>query len=128
MCTAHPPPLRTDKDDNAAYNARKMRHHRPVQAEILYYPQETTLLNGPTFVIPYSQYWTTNHESSEGNFSGPDHLDFFRLPAANVDERLAQLQDSVDKLQWPLIKSHAVQVPAGSFVVISHNIYHVGLK
>lgn len=31
-----------------------MRHHRPVQAELLYYPQATTLTNGPTYVIPYS--------------------------------------------------------------------------
>ena len=60
-----------------------MRHHRPIQAEVLYYPQETTLENGPTFVIPYSLYWTTNHESSEGNFSGPDHLDFFASASRN---------------------------------------------
>ena len=111
-------------DDNGAYNARKMRHHRHVQAEILYYPQATTLSNGPTNVIPYSSYWTTNHESSEGNFSGPDHLDFFEPAARDPEERVAQLERSVAKLQWPLIKSHAVQVPAGSFVLISHNIYH----
>ena len=51
-----------------------MRHHRPVQLEIFYYPDEVTLDNGPTCVIPYSHYWTTNHEDSSDNFSGPDHL------------------------------------------------------
>jgi hypothetical protein len=79
-------------------------------------PQETTLLNGPTNVIPYSLYWTTNHESSEGNFSGPDHLDFFESASRDPVERLVQLENSVRKLQWPLIKSHPVTVPAGSFV------------
>eukprot|EP01047_Picozoa_sp_COSAG01_P129857 COSAG01_NODE_59371_length_300_cov_1.547264_1_plen_68_part_10 len=27
------------KDDNAPYNARKQRHHAPIQIEMLYYPQ-----------------------------------------------------------------------------------------
>ena len=37
-------------------------------------PQDVTLDNGPTCVVPYSHYWTTNHEDSSDNFSGPDHL------------------------------------------------------
>jgi hypothetical protein len=119
---------RRHKDDNAAYNARKMRHHRPIQAEILYYPQATTLLNGPTFVVPYSHYWTTNHESSEGNFSGPDHLDFWQAPASEPAQRQAQLAISVRRLGWPLVKAHPVLVPAGSFVIISHNTYHRGSR
>ena len=78
--------------------------------------------------MPVQHYWTTNHESSEGNFSGPDHLDFFEQPARDPAERVAQLENSVRKLQWPLISSHAVQVPAGSFVVMSHNTYHRGSR
>ena len=44
------------KDDNAPYNARKQRHHQPVQIELLYYPQAVTAEMGPTATIPYSHY------------------------------------------------------------------------
>ena len=46
------------KDDNAPYNARKQRHHQPVQIELLYYPQAVTAEMGPTATIRYSHYWT----------------------------------------------------------------------
>ena len=36
-------------------NGRKLRHHRPVQAEVLYYPQDTDDSMGPTCVLPYSR-------------------------------------------------------------------------
>lgn len=118
------------KDDNAHYNARKMRHHRPVQLEVFYYPQEVTIDNGPTFVVPYSQYWTTNHEDSTDNFSGPDHLDFdfaFSDRMENHPDLKARddrLTDAVLGLQWPLVQPERVIVPAGSAVLASHNIYH----
>ena len=31
---------------------------------------------GPTAVIPYSHYCTTDHETNHDNFAGADHLDF----------------------------------------------------
>ena len=43
------------KDDNAIMNGRKLRHHRPVQVEGLYYPQDTDDSMGPTCVLPYSR-------------------------------------------------------------------------
>ena len=57
------------KDDNAPYNGRRMRHHRPCQLEIFYYPQDVTLHNGPTAIIPFSNYWTTDHEGGSDGFS-----------------------------------------------------------
>jgi len=83
------------KDDNAHYNARKMRHHRPVQLEVFYYPDEVTLDNGPTCVIPYSHYWTTNHEDSSDNFSGPDHL--FTQGGTRDGERPQQNNDDLEE-------------------------------
>ena len=44
------------------------------------------------------------------------------------EERKQQLQNSVAKLNWPLVKSQPVTVPAGSFVVMSHNTYHRGSR
>ena len=64
------------KDDNGPYNSRKQRHHQAVQIEMLYYPQAVTEQMGPTATIPYTQYWTFNHEENQDNFAGADHLDF----------------------------------------------------
>ncbi len=64
------------KDDNGPYNSRKQRHHQAVQIEMLYYPQAVTPEMGPTAAVPYSQYWTFNHEENHDNFAGADQLDF----------------------------------------------------
>ncbi|MYE24519.1 MAG: hypothetical protein F4Y01_11350, partial [Gammaproteobacteria bacterium] len=64
------------KDDNGPYNARRHRHHHAVQIEMLYYPQAVAEDMGPTATVPYSQYWTFNHEENHDNFAGADHLDF----------------------------------------------------
>ena len=63
------------KDDNLPYNGRKQRHHQAVQIEMLYFPQKVTEEMGPTAVMPYSHYWTVNHEENQDSFS-TDHLDF----------------------------------------------------
>ena len=57
-------------------NARKQRHHQAVELEILYYPQAVREDMGPTATIPYSHYWTFDHEENNDNFAGPDHMDF----------------------------------------------------
>ena len=110
-----------------------MRHHRPVQLEIFYYPQEVTLDNGPTCVIPYSHYWTTNHEDSSDNFSGPDHLfteggtrdgERPQTDPDDLEERDMLMTGAVSNTEWPLVRQHKVVVPAGSAVLASHNIYH----
>jgi ectoine hydroxylase-related dioxygenase (phytanoyl-CoA dioxygenase family) len=63
------------KDDNAPYNARKQRHHQAIQLELLYYPQDVDETMGPTATIPFSHYWTKNHETDHDSFA-TDHLDF----------------------------------------------------
>ena len=64
------------KDDNGPFNSRKHRHHQAIQLEMLYYPQAVKQDMGPTATVPYSQYWTFNHEENHDNFAGADHLDF----------------------------------------------------
>ena len=74
------------KDDNGPYNSRKQRHHQAVQIEMLYYPQDVHADMGPTATVPFSQYWTFNHEENHDNFAGADHLE--RSVAARAQPRV----------------------------------------
>ena len=135
------------KDDNGPFNGRRPRYHHSVQLEMLYYPQAVGPLMGPTATIPYSQYWTFNHEENHDNFAGADHLDFqYQIngmervpvsgPKSNYSEEqiLSQstdhdvrLRKAVEKTRWPLMKSFEVTpLEAGSVVLYSHNLFHRG--
>ncbi|MXY52448.1 MAG: HEAT repeat domain-containing protein [Gammaproteobacteria bacterium] len=135
------------KDDNGPYNARRHRHHHAVQIEMLYYPQAVAQDMGPTATVPYSQYWTFNHEENHDNFAGADHLDFaYQLsgmetqPASGPRSRYAdddivhrrtehdrRMRDAVGALEWPLNKPwEAAPLKAGSVVIYSHNLIHRG--
>ena len=135
------------KDDNGPFNARKHRHHHAVQAELLYYPQEVREDMGPTATVPYSQYWTFNHEENHDNFAGADHLDFAyqldgmertpvngpKSPYSNEDITKRQtahdqrLRQAVLDLNWPLNQPFEVgPLKAGTIVLYSHNLLHRG--
>ena len=134
------------KDDNGPYNSRKQRHHQAIQLEMLYYPQDVTLEMGPTATIPYSQYWTFNHEENHDNFAGADHLDFayvFDMQSEhvsgprskyNVEDIVNQrtdhdirMRDAVTNTQWPLVLPfEAGPLRAGSVIIYSHNTFHRG--
>lgn len=135
------------KDDNGPYNSRKQRHHQAVQIEMLYYPQTVHDDMGPTATVPYSQYWTFDHEENHDNFAGADHLDFnYQLsgmerepingPHSKYDvediihRRTAhdiRMRDAVTNLKWPLVEQfEAGPLRAGSVVFYSHNTFHRG--
>ena len=135
------------KDDNGPYNARKQRHHQAVQIEMLYYPQDVREDMGPTATVPYSQYWTFNHEENHDNFAGADHLDFgYQLsgmegqPVSGPDSKYTReeivgrrtahdqrMREAVTKLKWPFAEPlEAGPLRAGSVVFYSHNIFHRG--
>jgi hypothetical protein len=135
------------KDDNGPYNSRKQRHHQAVQIEMLYYPQAVTEQMGPTATVPYSQYWTFNHEENHDNFAGADHLDFDymlsgmeRTPVSGPDSKYdlddiihgrtahdIRMRDAVTKTGWPLVHSlAAAPLRPGSVVLYSHNTFHRG--
>ena len=135
------------KDDNGPYNLRKHRHHQAIQIEMLYYPQEVRPDNGPTAVVPYSQYWTFNHEENHDNFAGADHLDFNyqvdgmeRIPVSGPDSRYdpddianrstthdIRMRQAVLDTRWPLVAAfEAAPLKAGSVVLYSHNLFHRG--
>ena len=133
------------KDDNGPYNSRKQRHHQAVQIEMLYYPQAVHDDMGPTAIVPYSHYWTFNHEENHDNFAGADHLDFdYHIsgmererasgPDSKYDEgdiihrRTAhdiRMRDAVTNTGWPLVQQfEAAPLRAGSVVLYSHNTFH----
>ncbi len=135
------------KDDNGPYNSRKVRHHQAVQIEMLYYPQAVTEQMGPTATVPYSQYWTFNHEENHDNFAGADHLDFGyalsgmeREPVSGPDSKYARadiinartahdirMREAVTKTGWPLVYEFAAApLRAGSVILYSHNTFHRG--
>jgi len=135
------------KDDNGPYNGRKQRHHQAVQIEMLYYPQAVRPDMGPTATVPYSHYWTFNHEENHDNFAGADHLDFDyqlegmeRQPVSGRDSKYdkddiinartahdIRMREAVTNLKWPLLKQfEAAPLRAGSVVFYSHNTFHRG--
>jgi len=135
------------KDDNAPFNSRKQRHHQTVQIEMLYYPQAVGEDMGPTATVPYSHYWTFNHEENHDNFAGADHLDFsFHIsgmerelasgPDSKYDEddivnrrtpHDIRMREAVTNLKWPLVQQfEAAPLRAGSVVLYSHNMFHRG--
>ncbi|MCY3772776.1 MAG: phytanoyl-CoA dioxygenase family protein [Gemmatimonadetes bacterium] len=135
------------KDDNGPYNARKQRHHQAVQIEMLYYPQDVTEVMGPTATIPYSHYWTFNHEENHDNFAGADHLDFEYqisglegVPVSGPDSEYdwedvvnrrtahdVRMREAVTNTRWPLVAPfEAAPLRAGSVLFYSHNTFHRG--
>lgn len=135
------------KDDNGPYNGRWPRHHQAVQIELLYFPQHVLPDMGPTAIIPYSQYWTFNHEENQDNFAGADHLDFdYQLigmehvpvsgPRSRYDptavreaatDHDVRMREAPVKTGWPLMQQfEAAPLEAGSVVIYSHNLFHRG--
>ena len=135
------------KDDNGPLNGRKQRHHQAVQVEMLYFPQAVGAAMGPTATVPYSQYWTFNHEENHDNFAGADHLDFaYQIEglervsvsgpdsAYDADDIAARrtahdirMRKAVADTGWPLVQPFEVApLPAGSVVLYSHNVFHRG--
>ena len=135
------------KDDNGPYNGRKQRHHQAVQIEMLYYPQDVSEVMGPTATIPYSHYWTFNHEENHDNFAGADHLDFEYqisgmegVPVSGPDSEYdwedvvqrrtahdVRMREAVANTGWPLVQPfEAAPLRAGSVLLYSHNTFHRG--
>ncbi len=135
------------KDDNGPYNSRKQRHHQAVQIEMLYYPQEVREDMGPTATIPYSHYWTFDHEENHDNFAGADHLDFnYQLEGMErvrpsgpdsgydvediVNQRTPhdiRMREAVTNTRWPIVRQfEAAPLDAGTIILYSHNTFHRG--
>ena len=121
------------QDGNLPWNERgHYRAHRPDWLILFYYPQAVTLDNGPTEVIPGTQYWTTDIEKSDsswraGDIIDPD-LDRNLLAADDLSERDRLLEASVNKLEISGLKRRFLQVPAGSVVIGNYDLIHRGSR
>ena len=121
------------QDGNLPWNERgHYRPHRPDWALLFYYPQEVTLANGPTEVIPGSQYWTTDFEKPDGSWYPGDLLDKTldrkQLAADDLEQRDRVIARGLDMLGVPGVERRFLTVPKGAFVVSSYDIVHRGSR
>ena len=121
------------QDGNLPWNERgHYRSHRPDWLILFYYPQNVTLLNGPTEVVPCSQYWTTDIERDDGTWRPGDpidpDLDRNILSADDLAERDRVLAASLDRLGIDNLQRRFIEVPRGSVVIGNYDLIHRGTR
>ena len=121
------------QDGNLPWNERgHYRSHRPDWVILFYYPQAVTLDNGPTEIVPFSQYWTTDIEKPDGGWRRGDPVDHTLsrdvLQGEDLEARDAALAASLGKLGVPDLERRFVQVPAGSVVIGNYDLIHRGSR
>ncbi len=121
------------QDGNLPWNERgHYRSHRPDWLILFYYPQAVTLDNGPTEILPGTQYWTTDIEHPDGTWRSGDPIDpdlrRSTLADADLAVRDEVLAASVAKLAIPDLERRFVQVPAGSVVIGNYDLIHRGSR
>lgn len=121
------------QDGNLPWNERgHYRAHRPDWLIFFYYPQAVTLDNGPTEIVPHSQYWTTDIEKADGSWRSGDmidpSLDRKLLEADDLTLRDQALAASLDKLHIPRLERRFIEVPAGSVVIGNYDLIHRGTR
>ena len=105
------------QDGNLPWNDRAhYRTHRPNWAMLFYYPQQVTDDNGPTEVLPGTQYWTTNFENPDGTWHGGDALvKHGRQDALRSDDpawREGFIEEVVESLGIAGLRRHRILVSA----------------
>ena len=121
------------QDGNLPWNERgHYRSHRPNWAMLFYYPQAVALANGPTEVLPGTQYWTTNFEKADGGWHPGDAVDKALRPEelrntvlAARDRRIAEVAAS---LGVGGLRRQRLALPAGSVVLAHYDLMHRGCR
>jgi len=122
------------QDGNLPWNERgHYRSHRPDWLIFFYYPQAVTLDNGPTEIVPSSQFWTTDIERDDGTWRPGDPISGESfvpevLGGDDLDARDAALAESLDQLLIPDLERRFIEVPAGSVVIGSYDLIHRGSR
>ncbi|MDE0039183.1 MAG: phytanoyl-CoA dioxygenase family protein [Gammaproteobacteria bacterium] len=121
------------QDGNLPWNDRAhYRTHRPNWAMLFYYPQRVTDDNGPTEVLPGTQYWTTNFERADGTWHRGDGLDKKvreeALRNGDVEVRDTYIDGVVESLGIRDIARHRIQVPPGGVVLAHYDLMHRGTR
>ena len=120
------------QDGNLPWNERgHYRSHRPNWAMLFYYPQDVTLENGPTEVLPGSQYWTRDFERGERWHPG-DAIDrAFNEEVAthpDLDYRDGRLTESLRGLGVDGLVPRRLPLPAGSVLLAHYDLMHRGVR
>ena len=121
------------QDGNLPWNDRAhYRTHRPNWAMLFYYPQQVTDDNGPTEVLPGTQYWTTNFENPDGTWHGGDALvKHGRQDALRSDDpawREGFIEEVVESLGIAGLRRHRILVPPGGVVLAHYDLMHRGTR
>eukprot|EP01050_Picozoa_sp_SAG11_P030462 SAG11_NODE_9026_length_952_cov_0.950762_1_plen_154_part_10 len=101
---------------------------------------------GPTATVPYSHYWTFNHEENQDSFA-TDHLDFdYQIDGleavdvsgndspytrqeitARTTAHDVRMREAITRTGWPLVTQfEAAPLAAGTVILYSHNLFHRG--
>lgn len=119
------------QDGNLPWNDRgHYRSHRPEWAMLFYYPQLTMLDSGPTEVLPGTQYWTSDFETTNGEWHRGDPV------GRNLTAEQRAL-DSTDQQEFhrrlaslsfgePTLQSTRIELPKGGVVLASYDLAHRG--
>ena len=121
------------QDGNLPWNDRAhYRTHRPNWAMLFYYPQRVTDDNGPTEVLPGTQYWTTNFERADGTWHRGDALDKKvrqeALRNGDVEVRDTYIDEVVESLGIRGLARHRIRVPTGGVVLAHYDLMHRGTR
>ena len=121
------------QDGNLPWNERgHYRPHRPDWALLFYYPQAVTLRNGPTEVVPGSQYWTKDFEKADGGWHRGDAFDrSYREEIMNhpdLDYRDQRNEAALRSLGVPNLERRFITVPKGQAVICHYDIAHRGSR
>ncbi|MCY3838612.1 MAG: phytanoyl-CoA dioxygenase family protein [Gammaproteobacteria bacterium] len=121
------------QDGNLPWNDRAhYRTHRPNWAMLFYYPQRVTDDNGPTEVLPGTQYWTTNFERADGTWHRGDAVDKKvrqeALRNGDVAVRDAYIDGVVASLGIGGIVRQRIHVPRGGVVLAHYDLMHRGTR
>lgn len=114
------------KDDIFPWNARKpgLRQHHLEHLNLFYYPQDVTELMGPTAMIPYSHYWTVDHDENNENIC----IEMLHpISMHNIPDKLerdARLNSVISETGWPLVRQIQACARGGSVTLMSQNVFH----
>jgi len=121
------------QDGNLPWNDRAhYRTHRPNWAMLFYYPQRVTDDNGPTEVLPGTQYWTTNFEMADDKWHRGDALDKKvrqeALRNGDAEVRDTYIDEVVESLGVNGLARQRIRVPRGGVVLAHYDLMHRGTR
>ena len=121
------------QDGNLPWNERgHYRSHRPDWLILFYYPQEVNEGNGPTEIVPGSQYWTRDIEKGRDDWYPDDSLDRSFGKEVQISEDLEyrdqRLQQVLDDFAVPDLQRKFVHVAKGSVLIGNYDLIHRGSR